>query len=186
MTELRGTLAALRAFRPDEIDPAIRRMFSGSSMVLVGEEDDRARRLRARLERSGARNEWEVLFAIEAEGRLVGDAQGRCSDMAMPPGVWEIGLELWDDADRGRGLGREVVRLLTSYLFADQEAIRVQASTDVGNRSMQRLLDRLGFAREGVLRGFMPNADGPPRDYAMYGLTRRDWEAAGDTWTRTS
>jgi len=186
VTELRGARVVLRGFRPEEIDLAKVRMSAGCSMVLVGEEAERERRFRSRLERSGARNGWEVLFAIEADGRLVGDAQARCSDTAMPPGVWEFGLELWDGADRGRGLGREAVRLLASHLFSGQEAIRVQASTDVDNASMRRLLETLGFGFEGILRGFMPSADGVPRDYAMYGMTRSDWETMRDSWTRTS
>jgi RimJ/RimL family protein N-acetyltransferase len=165
----------LRAFRADEIDVAVARMAGGSSTVLVGEALERERRRRNRLERSGGRNGGEILFAVESEGRLVGDAQGRCAEMAMPPGVWEIGLELWDVGDRGRGLGRETVELLTSHLFADEEAIRVQATTDVDNAPMRRVLDRLGFGFEGVLHGFMPNAEGPPRDYAMYGITRTGW-----------
>jgi RimJ/RimL family protein N-acetyltransferase len=104
----------------------------------------------------------------------------------MPPGVWEIGLELWDVSDRGRGLGREAVKQLTTYLFSEHEAIRVQASTDVDNRAMQGVLERLGFGREGVLRGFMLAVEGPPRDYVMYGITRKDWEGTRDRWTRTS
>jgi RimJ/RimL family protein N-acetyltransferase len=186
VTELDGARVTLRAFRPEEIELASRRMAAGSSTVLVGPDEERVRRFRSRLERSGSRNEWEVLFAIEADERLVGDAQGRCSETALPPGVWEIGLELWDDADRGRGLGRETVQLLTAYLFTQQEAIRVQASTDVSNRAMQGVLDRLGFVREGTLRGFMLAPDGPPRDYVMYGITREDWEEARNRWTRTS
>jgi RimJ/RimL family protein N-acetyltransferase len=53
----------------------------------------------------------------------------------------------------------------------------VQATTDVDNVSMRRVLEALGFGFEGVLRGFMPDADGPPRDYAMYGVTRGAWGA---------
>ncbi len=177
MTELRGARVVLRAFLPAEIDLAALRMAGSSSMVLVGEALERERRRRTRLERSGARNGGEILFAIESDGRLVGDAQGRCAEMAMPPGVWEIGLELWDDGDRGRGLGGETVQLLTSHLFAEEEAIRVQATTDVDNAAMRRVLDRLGFGFEGVLHGFMPIPDGPPRDYAMYGITRAGWLA---------
>jgi RimJ/RimL family protein N-acetyltransferase len=32
----------------------------------------------------------------------------------------------------------------------------------------------LGFTDEGTLRGFMPNGDGPPRDYEMYAITIDD------------
>jgi RimJ/RimL family protein N-acetyltransferase len=179
MTELRGERVLLRAFRTGEVGRALASMTSGSGTVLVGERAERERRVRDRLARSGARNDWEILFAIESDGRLVGDVQGRCSDVAMPPGVWEVGLELWEEADRGRGLGGEAVALMTSHLFEEQGAIRVQASTDVGNAAMRRVLDRLGFAFEGVLRGFMPSADAPPRDYTMYAVTRADWEARG-------
>jgi RimJ/RimL family protein N-acetyltransferase len=43
---------------------------------------------------------------------------------------------------------------------------------------MRRVLEALGFRFEGILRGFMPDPPGPPRDYAMYGVTRSDWGAA--------
>ena len=92
----------------------------------------------------------------------------------MPPGVWELGIELWDGADRGRGIGRRTIALLSSHLFERERAIRVQATTDVDNAAMRRVLEHLGFAFEGVLRGFMPAGSGPPRDYAMYGLTKAD------------
>jgi RimJ/RimL family protein N-acetyltransferase len=187
VTEVRGERVVLRAFRSEEIDRAVVRMAGGSSTVLTGEAAERERLRRLRLERSGTRNEWEVLFAIEAGGRLIGDAQARCSDTAMPPGVWEIGLELWDEAERSRGIGREAVALLSAHLFSEQEAIRVQATTDVDNGPMRSVLERLGFGFEGVLRGFMPSAEGPPLDYAMYGLTKADWlESVKDTWIRTS
>ena len=118
------------------------------------------------------------MFAVEADGRLVGDVQGRCLRFAMPPGVWELGIELWDAADRGRGIGRQTIALLSSHLFEREDAIRVQATTDVDNVAMRRVLEHLGFAFEGVLRGFMPAGSGPPRDYAMYGLTRAAGERA--------
>ncbi|MGZ5291366.1 MAG: GNAT family N-acetyltransferase [Actinomycetota bacterium] len=183
MTQLRGTAVVLRGFRPDEIDLAMQRMTTIPARELDGE---RRRQHRERVERSGARNDWEVLFAIEADGRVVGDVQGRCSDHAFPPGVWELGIELWDETDRGRGLGREAVSLLSGYLFGEEAAIRVQATTDIDNGAMRGALERLGFGFEGVLHGYMPSPDGPPRDYAMFAMTRDDWETTRETWTPTS
>jgi RimJ/RimL family protein N-acetyltransferase len=55
-------------------------------------------------------------------------------------------------------------------------AHRVQASTDVRNTAMRTVLERLDFTFEGVMRGFMPTAGGGRADYALYGLTREDWE----------
>ena len=174
MIELRGDHVFLRGFRPEEVSVALERM-----QTLPATEMDEAATAerRERLERSGEQNGWEIMLAVEADGRLVGDVQGRCPRFALPPGVWELGIELWDAADRGRGIGRETVALLSSHLFDGEDAIRVQATTDVDNVSMRRVLEVLGFDFEGILHGFMPDVVGPPRDYAMYGVTRGAWGA---------
>jgi RimJ/RimL family protein N-acetyltransferase len=170
--ELRGDRVVLRGFRADEVDLALDRMQSVPAAELDAEE--RAER-RERIERSGERAGWEILLAMEADGRLVGDVQARCPRFAMPRGVWELGIEVWEEVDRGRGVGTQTVVLLCAYLFEHEDAVRVQATTDVDNAAMRRALEHVGFGFEGVLRGFMPDPDGPPHDYAMYGLTRATW-----------
>ena len=177
MIELRGDHVLLRGFRPEEVPLALQQMQTIPASEPMSEMDEAVRERRERLERSGQRNGWEIMLAVEAGGRLVGDVQGRSPRFAIPPGVWELGIELWDPADRGRGIGRETVALLSSYLFDSEGAIRVQATTDVDNVSMRRVLEVLGFDFEGVLHGFMPDAAGPARDYAMYGVTRGAWKA---------
>jgi RimJ/RimL family protein N-acetyltransferase len=172
--ELRGHDVLLRGLVPGEVDEVLARI--APAEIAAGDKAAVARK-RARLERSGERTGWEIWFAIEVGGRLVGDVQGRCSEIVMPPGVWELGIELWGEADRGRGYGREACALLTSHLFEAEDAIRVQATTDLDNAAMRRTLETLGFGYEGVLRGFMPQADDEPRDYAIYAMTRRDHQA---------
>jgi RimJ/RimL family protein N-acetyltransferase len=169
--ELRGDGVLLRGFRPDEVDLALSRMQSIPASEL--DADERAER-KERIEASGERAGWEILLAIETDGHLVGDVQARCPRFAMPRGVWELGIEVWEKADRGRGIGTQTVALLSAHLFEHEDAIRVQATTDVDNAPMRGVLERLGFEFEGVLRGFMPNPDGP-HDYAMYGLTVAAW-----------
>lgn len=180
MTVLRGRAVTLRPFREDEIELALDRF----PFPDVGGAAVRARR-RERLAASGTRTASEILFAIEADDGLVGEIQARSPQDAMPPGVFELGIELYDPAHRGRGLGTDAVATLSSYLFDEERAIRVQATTDLDNVAMRRTLERLGFGFEGVLRGFMPTGEGP-LDYAMYGITRDDWENEKDGWTRTS
>lgn len=166
MTRIVGDRVILRPFRPEEFDIALAREPT----------EDAARRelRRRRLALSGTRTTWELMFAVEAGGRLVGDIQARSSDQAMPPGVWEVGVDLWDEGDRGQGIGSEAVTLLVSHLFAQEGAHRVQATTDVDNAAMRRSLEKCGFRFEGVLRGFMPVSDGRPRDYTMYAMTTDD------------
>jgi RimJ/RimL family protein N-acetyltransferase len=174
MTQLRGDRVVLRGYRPDEVDEALVRSAEAAARYGAGRAFDADRR-RERLEHSGTRTAWEIMFAIDLDGRIVGDVQGRCSDQAMPPGVWEIGIEIDDETLRGKGIGREAVALVTGYLLEREDAHRVQATTDVENTAMRRVLEVLGFTDEGTLRGFMPKSDGPPRDYEMYAITTDDW-----------
>jgi RimJ/RimL family protein N-acetyltransferase len=122
-----------------------------------------------------------LVLAVESEGRLVGELQARGGSWtAMPPGVFELGLEIFEESDRGRGLGRAAVIAITDHLFQEEKAVRVQISTATDNNAMRSLAEYLGFRFEGVLRGFMPTANGPV-DHAMYGMTKSDHEDV--TWT---
>ena len=138
----------------------------------------RSRRSRERWERRIARSgRFERGFldlAIEVGGGLVGLIDARRPPHSMPPGVFELGIALFDEAERGRGYGTEAIALLTQYLFDELEAARVQASTAVGNRAMRRVFEKLGFRKEGVLRSYMPAGQGRD-DYVLYAVTRADW-----------
>jgi RimJ/RimL family protein N-acetyltransferase len=124
-------------------------------------------RVAERMARSGSFVDGHLELAIEVDGRLCGSIQARAPERSLPPGVCELGIELVPDA-RGRGIGTEAVRLLGRHLLVNGYP-RVQASTDVDNVAMRRALERAGFAFEGVLRAFMPTADGRA-DYALYAL----------------
>jgi RimJ/RimL family protein N-acetyltransferase len=171
----------LRPFRPHEVDVLLER---DAGSATARSEADYLEDRRRRLALSGTWTSWEILFAVEGDGRLVGELQARFSRGVLPHGVYELGIELYEEGDRGRGLGSEAVRLATDHLFAEAEAIRVQASTAPDNAAMRRSLQKNGFTFEGILRGFMPSADGP-RDYALYAMTRKDWEETNG-WTSTS
>ena len=148
-------------------------------------EPEPAEALRARIARSGEFATGEIMLAIDAGDRLLGEIQARQPRNGLPPGVFELGIEIFEPADRGQGYGVESIALFASHLFEQRGANRVQVTTDVDNSAMRELCERLGFGFEGVLRGFMPGREGP-RDYAMYGLTKPDWEARGSTWTLRS
>lgn len=177
MTRVRGGAVTLRPIREDEFTVlwAARSSPDSFARPWSGDPKEEEESLRRRIAGSGEFNGAEILFGMEAGGRLIGEIQARQPPHGLPPGVFELGIEIFDPADRRRGHGAEAVELITAHLFEDQGAIRVQASTDVDNGPMRRLLDRLGFGFEGVLRGFMPTSDGP-RDYAMYAMTVNDWK----------
>lgn len=176
---LRGDRVTLRAFREGEFDLLWAQEKRDRGPFDAPRPDDSAERdrLRARSASSGSWHErGSLLLAIEASERLVGDLQARRSDDLLPPGVFEVGIGLFADA-RGKGYGTEALRLLTGYLFDEEHANRVQLGTDVDNVAMQRVAEHAGFTREGVMRGFWPNGEGPARDFALYARTRADHEA---------
>ena len=109
-------------------------------------------------------------LAVVADGAVVGDIQARAPKHAFPRGTCEIGITLLPEA-RGRGVGSEAVVLLTEHLLGSGWD-RVQASTAVDNVAMRAVLERVGYAFEGVLRSYAPGAEGRD-DYAMFAKTSR-------------
>jgi RimJ/RimL family protein N-acetyltransferase len=84
--------------------------------------------------------------------------------------VWYV---LGRPAARGHGYGKEAVGLLTRHLFATETVERVGATCDVENVPSYRLLERLGFRREGTLRSALFH-HGRWHDVHVYGLTRAE------------
>ncbi len=168
---------SLRPFRPEDFDAMWAARHVGSVRARTEDDGVMQRRLRARIERSGRFVEGRIDLAIELDGRLVGGIEARQPREGLPRGAYELGISLFAEADRGQKVGTRAVELMTERLFADPETARVQASTWVENAAMRRLLERLGFALEGVLRSFMPRPEGGRDDYALYAVTREDWEA---------
>ena len=84
--------------------------------------------------------------------------------------IVEVGY--WAAASaRGRGLTTRALRLISVWLLDTVGARRVQLRADVFNLPSQRVAEKAGFVREGVLRasGYNPR-QGRPVDYAVYSL----------------
>lgn len=68
----------------------------------------------------------------------------------------------------GHGYGLEAMRAVVTYA-ATSGISKLTARTHLGNRRSETLLERLGFAQEGLLRGHALH-DGERRDCRVYGL----------------
>jgi [ribosomal protein S5]-alanine N-acetyltransferase len=66
----------------------------------------------------------------------------------------------------GRGLMTEAARAVVECVIAQPEIHRVWATVDLENVASQRVLEKVGMAREGVLRRWLvaPNLGPVPRD----------------------
>jgi RimJ/RimL family protein N-acetyltransferase len=87
-------------------------------------------------------------------------------DLRLPlPFVGEVGYMLAPEA-RGRGTMTRALRLLVAWAFAELALTRVQAFASPDNARSIALLERLGFAREGVLRAYR----GPGEDRVAFAV----------------
>jgi aminoglycoside 6'-N-acetyltransferase len=169
----------LRPFEPAEFDVLWRAVAGADPTVAVGKMDPEL--LRARVETSGRLTERELLLAIETDGRLIGSIQGWRE--GLPAGVFGLGIELFDERDRGKGQGTAAVKDLVARLFDLEGARRIEAGTADDNATMRAVLVRLGFQQEGILRSWYPSEDGRGVDCVMYGMTKDDYEVVKIGWT---
>ncbi len=71
---------------------------------------------------------------------------------------------------RGRGVCTRALALLSAWALAELELERLELFTDPDNRASQRVAEKVGFRREGVLRAHLRHPDGRMRDSVMFSL----------------
>jgi len=115
----------------------------------------------------------EATFAIldAATGRFVGAA----SLQGSPGGNVTFGCWVAAKA-RGRGVGTRTARLLARWAFASLPIERLEIMTEPDNVPPQRLAEKAGFVREGLLRRYV-EAEGGRVDVVMFSLLRDEASA---------
>lgn len=78
------------------------------------------------------------------------------------------------EAAWGHGYATEAARALLGWAFDTLDLNRVQAETDTRNLASARVLEKVGFVREGTLREDCV-VDGDVSDSWVFGLLRREW-----------
>jgi len=125
---------------------------------------------------SGDDTSWAV---CDAPG---GRALGRIALIARGRDVWEAACMVSPRA-RGRGLAAAALAQAIDLIFDVRGARRVFADVDPDNHASIRTFEKLGFTREGVLRGNWKTHIGE-RDSVILGLLAGDprpWRAAHGT-----
>jgi RimJ/RimL family protein N-acetyltransferase len=80
-----------------------------------------------------------------------------------------------DEAAWSQGFATEAAGALLQWAFDTLDLNRVQAETDTRNTASSRVLEKLGFIREGTLREDCI-VQGEVSDTWVYGLLRRQWK----------
>ncbi|XP_074319110.1 uncharacterized protein LOC141656077 [Silene latifolia] len=80
-----------------------------------------------------------------------------------------LGSQFW-----GKGIATWAVKMVVSTIFEERpELERVEALVDVENVGSQKVLEKVGFVREGVLRKYVVQK-GRTRDMVMFSFLRTD------------
>jgi RimJ/RimL family protein N-acetyltransferase len=106
-----------------------------------------------------------VVVVDVGSGEILGG--GTLHHLDAERGVLEIGYWLYPHA-RGRGIATRLARALGEHAFSLGVA-RVAAYVNVGNVESERVLERAGFTREGIVRS-LPKPDGRRVDKTLFSL----------------
>lgn len=110
---------------------------------------------------------------LRDDGRLIGTTSSYDIDpanRAIAIGHTWLGRPWWRT-----GLNTESKFLMLRYAFEVLGAERVAWHTDIANTRSQAAIERLGAAREGVLRHHRLRRNGTWRDTVCYSLLRPEW-----------
>ena len=117
---------------------------------------------------------WEdgtgASFAVveRATGRLLGSIGVRFHEQTAA----SVGYWVARDA-RGRGIGTAALRLIARWVIHDLMLERLELVTDPENVASQRVAEKAGFQREGLLRRYL-EIKGLRRDCVMFSLLPDD------------
>lgn len=120
------------------------------------------------------RREFEFAVVLRTTGRVIGGCS-LCERGQPENATCEIGYcflpEVW-----GRGYGAEAVEALVNFGVSETGVHRIFATTDLDNVASIRLLQRLRFRREGVMRQDV-FIRGAWRDSLIYAMLDTEWRA---------
>jgi len=112
-----------------------------------------------------------IRLAVDRDGTFV----GWCALTRWSPDHRSASLTYClEQSAWGHGFATEAVSALLSWAFGTLDLNRVQAETDTRNLASVRVLEKLGFLREGTLREDCI-VNGEVSDSFVFGLLRRDW-----------
>lgn len=109
----------------------------------------------------------EYNFVVDRGTRMVGECSIHSIDYRNR--VAQVGVCLWNPADRGHGVGGTALRQLLEWSSGYLGIRRHEAWVVVGNQNSRLLVERAGFQHEGTLRARYL-ADGQFHDILLFAM----------------
>jgi len=88
--------------------------------------------------------------------------------------IQEMGYALIP-SERGKGYCTEAAKIMVDYLFLSKDIACIQATTDIGNVASQKVLEKAGFQKEGIMRK-RTFRNGEWRDTVVFSILREEWK----------
>ena len=147
-------------------DPEVTRFFSWRYDAV----DDALRWIAGReaSREAGQWLEWVVEHRERGVAGITGLSEPSLRDRRAVIGSW-LGRPFW-----GTGVNDEAKAIVARMAFDGCGLERIGAYASTGNPRSQRALEKLGFVREGTLRGFHRHGD-RVHDVHVYGLLRSEF-----------
>jgi RimJ/RimL family protein N-acetyltransferase len=169
-----GKLVKLRAFDPSDAERYRAWVNDGEIAALVDRVEPVGRREHEAWYEALVTSDTACVFAVERldDGRFIGI-------------VWlygihrrhrraEVRIVLGDRESWGGGYGRDALRLIASVAFGSLDLEKLWADVLATNPRAVAAFERVGFVREGLLRGDRARTDGRV-DVVRLGLLRAEW-----------
>lgn len=172
---LRGPRIRLRGPRPDDVDgvfalfsdPSVMRYWSRPPMT----QRDEAAASIAEMEEAFAERDKINWVIVDKDDAVIGTCTLFRFDVRHRRA--ELGYALRSD-HWGKGLAREAVGVALDWAFRALSLHRIEADIDPRNEGSRRILQRLGFSSEGLLRERYFVGE-QVSDTEIFGLLASDW-----------
>ena len=178
LPELSGPRVRLRAMRPDDVpawfalqsDPVGMRYWSFPPLTRIEQSQEMFEK-NHKAAIAGELFPWAI--ALVADDAMIGTCTLFALDVRHRRAM--IGYAL-ARAHWSHGYAQEALRLALGHAFGALQLHRVEADIDPRNTTSVKLVERLGFTREGLLRERWFVGD-DVQDSVIYGLLAREFEA---------
>ncbi len=151
-------------------DEAVTRWFSWGPYETVDQPEAYIAGLEGKRE-SGELLDFLVVHPEAGPIGVTGLSELAVRDRRATVGTW-FGRDWW-----GSGVNRESKAMITALAFRHLGLDRLTAWANTRNGRSQVALERVGFRREGVLRGWHRHGD-DVHDVVVFGMVRGEWEAS--------
>lgn len=88
-------------------------------------------------------------------------------------GLVRIGLVICEEKYRSGGFGTNSTKMIVNHLFENHPIVRIEAETDNENIGAQKVLEKAGFTKEGVLRSYRYHHN-KWRDFVLYSILNNE------------